>query len=60
MSIDIPAGDVERIYPTENDIAFADYNGSNSSEVNFSKNLHWRKPHNAILANLDGGGLPLS
>ncbi len=58
MTVPIPFGDFERIYPTENDIAFADYNGVNSSEINFTKNLHARNPHNAILANLDGGGLP--
>lgn len=48
----------ERIYPTQNDVADVPYNGVNGSEINFSRNLHWRYPKNCILADLDGGGLP--
>jgi len=55
---DIPFGYFERIYPTENDIAFASYNGINGNEVNYSNNLHQRNPKNCILANLDGFGVP--
>lgn len=57
-NLDINLAEIERIYPTENDICFSPYNGVNGSEVNYSKNLHWRRPKNAILANLDGSGNP--
>jgi hypothetical protein len=57
-NLDINFAEFERIYPTENDIAFSPYNGVNGSEVNYSKNLQWRRPKNCILANLDGFGNP--
>ena len=60
MTTDISFGSFERIYPSENDIAFADYNGVNGTEVNFAKNLFYRNPKNAILAELDGSSNPTS
>lgn len=58
MTTDIAFSQFERIYPTENDIAFAPYNGVNGSEVNFSKNLNTRRPRNCVLAELDGSSNP--
>lgn len=58
MTTDILFTDFERIYPTENDVAFSDYNGVNSTEVNFAKNLNYRNPKNAVLAELDGNSNP--
>jgi hypothetical protein len=57
-NLDINVAEFERIYPTENDICFSPYNGVNGSEVNYSKNLHWRNPRNCILSALDGFGNP--
>jgi hypothetical protein len=58
MTTDIAFAQFERIYPTENDIAFAPYNGVNGSEVNFSKNLNARRPKNCVLPELDGSANP--
>jgi hypothetical protein len=57
-NLDINFSEFERIYPTENDIAFAQYNGVNGSEVNYSKNLTNRYLKNCILPNIDGSGNP--
>jgi hypothetical protein len=55
-NVAIPAANFERIYPTENDIAFADFNGVNGTEVNFTQIMHNRYPKNCILPILDGSG----
>jgi hypothetical protein len=57
-TVNMAFADFERIYPTENDIAFGNYNGVNGSEVNFSNSLNWRRKRNCILPNLDGSGFP--
>jgi len=58
MTIDINFAEFDRIYPTQKDIAFAPYNGVNSTEQNFTNNLNTRYARNYILPNLDGNGVP--
>jgi hypothetical protein len=55
---DITTTDIEKIYPTQNDISQTPYGGINSSELNFTNNIFSSGQRNFILPDMLGG-LPI-